>query len=53
MNNDESDKLVREYVEGIYKYGFSTKIPTQIIERGVNEETIRLISHKKRNLNGF
>jgi Fe-S cluster assembly protein SufB len=47
MNNDESDKLVREYVEGIYKYGFSTKIPTQIIEREVNEETIRLISHKK------
>lgn len=34
MNNDESDKLVREYVEGIYKYGFSTKIPTQINREG-------------------
>lgn len=47
MNNDESNKVVKEWVDGKYKYGFSTKIPTQVIEKGINEKIIRLISQKK------
>ena len=39
------------YVKGLtekqYEYGFTTDIHTEIIERGLNEEVIRLISSKK------
>jgi Fe-S cluster assembly protein SufB len=46
MNNSTSnlEKLVNEP----YKYGFATKIETDTIKKGLSEETIRLISAKKK-----
>ena len=45
MSNSTSnlEKLVNEP----YKYGFATQIETDTIEKGLSEETIRLISAKK------
>ena len=45
MSNSTSnlEKLVNEP----YKYGFATEIETDTIEKGLSEETIRLISAKK------
>ena len=40
---DDLSKLT----SGDYKYGFTTDVPTDIVERGLNEDTIRLISEKK------
>jgi Fe-S cluster assembly protein SufB len=36
-----------ELVNREYKYGFVTEIETDTVPRGLNEETIRLISAKK------
>lgn len=44
---DEPNKLVKELAAEKYKYGFTTDVHTDIIERGLNEEVIRLISEKK------
>ena len=41
--NSNITKLVNQP----YKYGFSTKIEKDIIEKGLNEQVIRLISRKK------
>lgn len=40
---DDLSKLT----SGDYKYGFTTDVPTDIVEKGLNEDTIRLISEKK------
>jgi Fe-S cluster assembly protein SufB len=42
-NNNNITKLVNQP----YKYGFSTKIEKDIIEKGLNENVIKLISKKK------
>lgn len=42
--NTDITKLVNQP----YKYGFSTKIEKDIIEKGLNENVIRLISEKKK-----
>ena len=39
--------LVRRITEEKYKYGFTTDVHTDIIERGLSEDIIRLISGKK------
>lgn len=39
---------ITNLVNKTYQYGFSTNIEKDIIERGLNEETIKLISQKKR-----
>mgnify|MGYP000013460534 CR=1 FL=1 len=36
-----------------YKYGFSTDIEVDSIPKGLSEETVRLISQKKMNLNFY
>ena len=41
--NNNITKLVNQP----YKYGFSTTIEKDIIEKGLNEKVIRLLSHKK------
>lgn len=41
------NELVRRIAEEKYKYGFTTDVHTDIIDRGLNEETVRLISGKK------
>ena len=43
----ESNEYLRELTQEKYKYGFTTDIHTDIIEKGLNEEVIRLISAKK------
>ena len=41
---DEPNKLMKELAAEKYKYGFTTDIHTEIIERGLNEDIVRLIS---------
>ena len=53
QNTDKQDKnvadneLVRRLTEEKYKYGFTTDVHTDIIDRGLTEDTVRLISAKK------
>ena len=48
MQQEEPNKYVKELTQEKYKYGFTTEVHTDIIERGLNEDVIRLISSKKR-----
>ena len=41
------NRSITKLVNKTYQYGFSTVIEKDIIEKGLNEETIRLISQKK------
>ena len=41
---EEQDKILNDVTQGDYKYGFVTDIETEIIEKGLNEDVIRLIS---------
>lgn len=43
----DSNKVINEVTTGEYKYGFVTNIDTETIHRGLDEETIRIISAKK------
>ncbi len=47
QNDNTDNSLVREISNEKYKYGFTTDVHTEIIERGLNEEVIRMISAKK------
>ena len=50
MNNQSKkilDTNITKLVNQPYKYGFSTTIEKDIIEKGLNENIIRLISKKK------
>ncbi|MCK3682637.1 Fe-S cluster assembly protein SufB [Maribellus sp. YY47] len=44
---EDQDKILSEVTQREYKYGFVTDIETDIIEKGLNEDVIRLISAKK------
>jgi len=44
---EDQDKILNDVTQGEYKYGFVTEIETDIIEKGLNEDVIRLISAKK------
>lgn len=44
---DNTQQVIQEVTSGDYKYGFVSDIDTDIIPRGLNEDVIRLISHKK------
>lgn len=46
-NGKEKNKIVREVAEKSYEYGFTTDIHTEIIDKGLNEDVVRLISEKK------
>ena len=41
------ENLVQDVVKEPYKYGFVTDIETEKIEKGLNEDIIKLISQKK------
>ena len=43
----ESNAYVKGLTEKQYEYGFTTDVHTDIIERGLNEDVVRLISAKK------
>ena len=52
MNNDiepqkAGNELVRRIAEQKYEFGFTTDVPTEIIDKGLNEDVVRLISQKK------
>lgn len=46
-NDNTDNSLVREISNEKYKYGFTTDVHTEIIDRGLNEDVIRMISAKK------
>ena len=43
----DSNQILNEVTNEDYKYGFVTDIDTEVIHRGLDEETIRIISAKK------
>lgn len=43
----KKNNILKKIADKAYEFGFVSKIKTEIIERGLNEETIRLISKKK------
>ena len=48
QSNKILNKNITKLVNKTYQYGFSTNIEKDIIEKGLNEETVRLISRKKK-----
>ena len=47
MSMEEKNQFVRQVAEQKYEFGFTTNVSTEIIERGLNEDVVRLISAKK------
>jgi len=45
------NKNLNTLINEPYKYGFSTKINKETIAKGLNENIIRLLSKKRKNLN--
>jgi len=45
--NDEQNDIINKNANREYEHGFVTNIETETIPKGLNEETIRLISQKK------
>lgn len=43
----EKNEYVKSVVKKEYEYGFTTDVHTEIIEKGLNEDVVRLISAKK------
>lgn len=48
QSNKTLDKNITDLTNQSYQYGFSTNIEKDIIEKGLNEKTIHLISKKKK-----
>ncbi len=46
-NNGNDNKFVRQVAEQKYEFGFTTDVHTDIIDVGLNEDVVRLISSKK------
>ena len=44
---EEQDPVMNEFTSGEYKYGFTTNVETEMIRKGLDESTIRIISQKK------
>tara|TARA_R110000823_G_scaffold223818_2_gene351864 strand:+ start:4618 stop:6069 length:1452 start_codon:yes stop_codon:yes gene_type:complete len=47
MSKESSAETLEDYTKSDYKYGFTSNIDTELIPKGLNEDTIRLISFKK------
>ena len=47
---EEPNKYVKELTQEKYKYGFTTDVHTDIIEKGLNEDVIRLITAQKQRI---
>ena len=45
--NSNKNEFVRQVAEQKYEFGFTTDVHTEIIEKGLNEDIVRLISQKK------
>jgi len=44
----DSNAIINEVTGSDYKYGFVTDIDTEVIHRGLDEDTVRIISSKKK-----
>ena len=47
MRQEEPNKYVKELTQEKYKYGFTTDVHTDVIEKGLNEDIIRLIARRR------
>lgn len=47
INMSEKNEFVKQVAEQKYKFGFTTDVQTEIIDKGLNEDVVRLISQKK------
>ena len=47
MAETGNNEFVRQVAEQKYEFGFTTNVHTDIIEKGLNEDVVRLISQKK------
>ncbi|MCR5181254.1 MAG: Fe-S cluster assembly protein SufB, partial [Bacteroidaceae bacterium] len=47
INTEEKNVFVRSVADKTYEYGFTTDVETEVIDRGLTEDTVRLISQKK------
>ena len=45
--SEQKNEFVRQVAEQKYEFGFTTDVHTEIIEKGLNEDIVRLISAKK------
>jgi Fe-S cluster assembly protein SufB len=43
----KGNNIIKKFTKEKYKYGFTTNVHTDIIDKGLNEDVIRLISFKK------
>ena len=48
MNSEQTQKQIDNYADQNYKYGFETLIESERSEKGLNEDTIKFISAKKK-----
>ena len=48
MNSQQTQKQIGNYADQNYKYGFETLIESERSEKGLNEDTIKFISAKKK-----
>jgi len=48
MNSDQTQKQIGNFADQKYKYGFETLIESERPEKGLNEDTIKFISAKKK-----
>ncbi len=46
-NSNSENSLIKAISKKKYKYGFITDVETEVIDRGLSEEVVRLISSKK------
>lgn len=43
----KKNAFVKQVAEQKYEFGFTTNVDTEIIDKGLNEDVVRLISRKK------
>src|SRR5688500_6061292 len=43
----EKNEILEEHISSDYKYGFVSDIDTEFAPKGLNEDIVRFISHKK------
>ena len=47
MAEKEKNEFVKQIADRKYEFGFTTNVQTDIIDKGLNEQVVRLISQKK------
>ena len=44
MQETDQDKILNDLTSSDYKFGFSTDVETEFIDKGLSEDVVRLIS---------